>query len=71
MRGLQCDRCGEFQQVDESRATGWTREETEIQFYYQWSGDEGRINREGNTYDLCNDCRAELVEWVEGDYDDD
>lgn len=60
MEGYKCDRCGAFETPDHDE------EQYKIVFSYAWEVEDATIdNRARNAYDLCNECRSELVDWVE------
>lgn len=60
MQGHKCDRCGEFEpECDVPSSIS-----PSITFGYQWESD-AVLNSSTNSYDLCNECRNKLVDWIE------
>jgi hypothetical protein len=58
--GHQCDRCGEFEADDDVYSVP-----NEISTGYNTVADDGTVRQCTCQYDLCNDCRKALVDWVE------
>ena len=60
MKGYKCDRCNEFvPQKDVGEHTYY-----EISFVYEWE-ERDTSGKGSQRYQLCNECRSELVNWVE------
>lgn len=60
MQGHKCDRCGDFE--SEEQVSG--HYDHDISFGYRWTTEEHKKESRVR-YDLCNECRTELVDWVE------